>query len=69
MLKEILSFLSLIHICGFIGIALNKGESHLEMYFVPEGFKLGMTISAFGCILAVVLFGLERKKKHEYKEK
>ena len=54
---------------GFIGIALNKGESHLEMYFVPEGFKLGMTISAFGCILAVVLFGLERKKKHEYKEK
>ena len=39
------------------------------MYFVPEGFKLGMTISAFGCILAVVLFGLERKKKHEYKEK
>lgn len=52
---------------GFIGVALQKGENHIEMYFVPEGFKIGVVISGIGCVLSGILYFIERKSKNETK--
>lgn len=48
---------------GFIGIPIGQGKNHIEMYFMPKGFKLGVMLSAFGCVAAVILFSLSIKKR------
>ena len=40
---------------GFMGIPLVSGENRLEMYFMPEGFKLGMVMTGLGGLLFLVL--------------
>ena len=50
---------------GFIGIPINQGENHIEMYFVPKGFKFGLIMSVIGSIMATVLFifSIKERKK------
>ena len=50
---------------GFIGIPINQGENHIEMYFVPKGFKFGLIMSVLGSIMAMVLFifSIKERKK------
>lgn len=50
---------------GFIGIPVYAGENHIEMYFVPEGFKLGVLFSCVGIIsfLVIILGEVRRKSK------
>ncbi len=40
---------------GFIGIAVPSGEHSIDMYFVPDGFKLGAIISLISIIIFIVL--------------
>lgn len=40
---------------GFMGIPLEAGENRLEMYFMPEGFKLGLMMTVAGCLIFVIL--------------
>lgn len=50
---------------GFIGIPINQGENHIEMYFVPKGFKFGLIMSVIGSLMATVLFifSIKERKK------
>ena len=38
---------------GFIGIEVPNGQHSLEMYFVPQGFKLGVILSIIGIITLI----------------
>ena len=40
---------------GFMGIPLIQGENRLEMYFMPQGFKLGFVFSAIGGLLLLLM--------------
>ncbi|SJZ57777.1 Uncharacterized membrane protein YfhO [Anaerorhabdus furcosa] len=52
---------------GFIGIPIEKGTNNVEMYFTPQGFKLGVIMSGIGIILAGVVISLEFIR--EYKKR
>ena len=48
---------------GFIGIPIQAGKNMIDMYFVPEGFKIGFIISAISSILFIALFIIDYKKR------
>ena len=48
---------------GFIGIPIQAGENVIDMYFVPEGFKLGFIISTISILTYIALFIFEFKKR------
>ena len=50
---------------GFIGIPIKKGESIIEMNFMPKGFKVGMMMSLVGLFGVIVVgsFDLYKHKK------
>ncbi len=48
---------------GFIGILLDEGEHYIEMFYTPQGFKLGAILTLMGLGLWGVLVGLDRKIK------
>ena len=53
--------------CGFIGIPVSKGTNRIDMYFVPQGFKVGACMSGIGILafIAIVLaenMKIKRKK-------
>ena len=48
---------------GFIGIPLQKGENRLEMYFMPEGFKLGFFLTGVGLLLLSVFIVKKMSEK------
>lgn len=51
---------------GFIGIPIFDGENKIEMYFIPEGFKLGVLFSCIGVILFfAIIFGEARRKSRK----
>lgn len=49
---------------GFIGIPINAGNNQIEMYFTPQGFKVGAIISGLAIIIFcfIILLNLKRKK-------
>lgn len=48
---------------GFIGIPIQAGENVIDMYFVPEGFKLGFILSAISILAYLTLFVFDYKKR------
>lgn len=50
---------------GFIGFGISQGESQIEMYFTPVGFKQGAILSILGFLAYVLLISYEllRAKK------
>lgn len=52
---------------GFIGIPIQKGENQIEMYFVPQGFKLGAICSSIGILIYITILILEIKSKYKNK--
>lgn len=40
---------------GFMGVPLQNGENRLEMYFMPQGFKLGFMMSALGTLILIIM--------------
>lgn len=52
---------------GMIGINVNGGKNHIEMYFVPKGYKTGMIFSGIGflCFAILVIIDMKRRKTHE----
>lgn len=51
---------------GFIGFKIFEGENALEMYFVPQGFKLGFILSGCGIFLTVlIIFSNQIMKKRK----
>ncbi len=49
---------------GFIGIPLLKGDNVIEMYFMPDGFKEGLLLSAVGVLIAIIIF-IAEKRNHK----
>ncbi|SJZ58321.1 YfhO family protein [Anaerorhabdus furcosa] len=47
---------------GTLGFPLEKGYNHVEGYFVPSGFKLGVVVSLTGLILFIGVVILQYKK-------
>ena len=47
---------------GFIGFKLPAGVSEIKLYFMPQGFKEGFIVSAFGVLLLVGLVIYEVRK-------
>lgn len=55
---------------GFIGIPITKGNNDIEMYFIPEGFKLGVSFSVIGIVLMIFILYIDvRKSLTSNKEK
>lgn len=52
---------------GMIGINVNGGKNHIEMYFVPKGYKTGMIFSGIGflCFAILAIIDMKRRKTHE----
>ncbi|MFV0379915.1 MAG: YfhO family protein [Anaerorhabdus sp.] len=50
---------------GVMGVSVPKGSSYIEMYFVPSGLKLGVTLSIVGFILFGVIIFLDYKKRRK----
>lgn len=48
---------------GFIGIPVTEGQNQIELTFFPNGAKLGMLISAFGFVLAAMVYWWNARKK------
>ena len=46
---------------GFIGFSIPSGMHNIDMYFIPEGFKLGTIISFTAIILSLGLFLITKK--------
>lgn len=40
---------------GFIGVKLEKGKHYIEMQFTPPGFKWGVLMTLFGCVLFLII--------------
>ncbi|MFV0379316.1 MAG: YfhO family protein [Anaerorhabdus sp.] len=52
---------------GFIGLLLDEGDHYIEMYYMPQGFKLGLGLSVVGAVLlgTLVIYDVRRKKNSE----
>ena len=52
---------------GVIGVNVNGGKNHIEMYFVPKGYKTGMIFSGIGflCFAILAIIDMKRRKTHE----
>lgn len=50
---------------GFIGIPLNAGDNQIDMYFVPQGFKIGVITTAIGILLLAVVFYFDKFYKRK----
>lgn len=50
---------------GFIGIPIQKGDNQIEMYFTPEGFKIGAILSFVGLMLYIsyIIFFIRKVNK------
>lgn len=53
---------------GFIGIPIQQGDTNIEMYFIPQGFKQGGISSITGIIIFVVLMFFEMRGKSNDKK-
>lgn len=49
---------------GFIGVPIQRGRNYIEMYFVPQGFKLGVICSGVGILIFITIFIFEAKSKN-----
>ncbi|MBQ1478025.1 MAG: YfhO family protein [Erysipelotrichaceae bacterium] len=49
--------------CGFTGFKIPEGHSHIEMYFVPEGFKTGALMSVSGLIVSALIILWDHKRR------
>ena len=47
---------------GLTGIALESGYNEIEMYYVPNGLKIGAIATAIGTILTIVIYIKDRRK-------
>ncbi len=52
---------------GMIGVEVNSGDNHIDMYFVPKGFKAGALLTGTGIVslMTLIIIDLKRKKVHE----
>lgn len=48
---------------GFMGFSIPSGIHNIDMYFIPEGFKLGAIISFTSVILSLGLFIITKKAR------
>ncbi len=48
---------------GFIGVLLEEGEHNIELYYMPEGFKLGFGLSVVGVLGWIGLVFIDRRNK------
>ena len=49
--------------CGFTGFKIPEGHSHIEMYFMPEGFKTGALMSLSGIIVSALIILWDHKRR------
>ncbi|MFV0479538.1 MAG: YfhO family protein [Anaerorhabdus sp.] len=52
---------------GVMGVEVPEGESHVEMYFVPQGLKVGVIVSGIGILIFISIVGVDlykRRKPH-----
>lgn len=47
---------------GLTGFYLNQGENKVDMYFIPQGLKIGLIFSLVGAVLLLLTCLLERKR-------
>lgn len=48
---------------GMMGINVNSGNNHIDMYFVPKGFKAGIVLTCAGTLTLIGLIACDIKKR------
>ena len=48
---------------GMMGISINSGNNHIDMYFVPKGFKAGIVLFCAGALALFTLVICDFKKR------
>ncbi len=51
---------------GFIGLLMDEGKHTIEMWYVPQGFKLGCAMSMLGFVVFLFLLITDLKNKNNY---
>ena len=48
---------------GFIGVPIEEGSNHIELYFMSYGFKIGVSGSIVGILMTILVMVCYKKTK------